>query len=102
MNMRHLCVAYSLCTIFYCIKYVVLVFFTLKVDSDISDIYLQLHKSFEEESRFLVSTHSTEAVIKDPLKLFLVCILNRIFTELCLLLFFTCMIIQDRDLVRPC
>lgn len=28
-----------------------------QVESDISDIYLQLHKSFEEESKVLVSTH---------------------------------------------
>lgn len=41
--------------------------FTLQVESDISDIYLQLHKSFEDESKVLVSTHTTGTVMKDQL-----------------------------------
>ena len=39
-------------------------FYILKVKSDISDIYLRLHKSFQEESNFMVRTHTTEVVMK--------------------------------------
>ena len=35
------------------------------MESDISDIYLQLHKGFEDESNFLVSTHTIGEVMKD-------------------------------------
>ena len=37
------------------------------MESDISDIYLQLHNSFEDESKCLVSTHLIGAVMKDQL-----------------------------------
>ena len=37
------------------------------MENDISDIYLQLHNSFEDETKCLVSTHLIGAVMKDQL-----------------------------------
>ena len=42
-------------------------YFTFQVENDISDIYLTLHKSFEDETKLLVSTNRTGAVMKDQL-----------------------------------